>query len=137
MTYISLSYIGHCFKIWRIYQRTKSDNGAQTSTESYKWLLYNAYIRKKKSTSLSMICVFAQIIQSWKTLISKITIRNFSACTQKKKIHVTFKIWRIVQRTKSNKNGAQNTFKYQKGIIKIAIILGVSAHVRKKLPCLY
>ena len=37
----------------------------------------------KSSTSLLRICVYAQIIQCWKTLISKIIMRNFCACTQK------------------------------------------------------
>ena len=37
----------------------------------------------KKFTSLLRICVFAQIIQSLTTLLSKITIRNFCACMQK------------------------------------------------------
>ena len=41
----------------------------------------SAHIRKK-STSLLRICVFTQIILSLKTLLSQITIRNFSACTQ-------------------------------------------------------
>ena len=35
------------------------------------------------STSLLMICVYAQIIQRWKTLLSKIIIRNICVCTQK------------------------------------------------------
>ena len=38
---------------------------------------------QKTSTSLLRICVCAQIIQRWKTLLSKITIRSFCACTQK------------------------------------------------------
>ena len=38
---------------------------------------------QKTSTSLLKICVYAQIIQCWKTLLSKIIIRNFCACTQK------------------------------------------------------
>ena len=33
--------------------------------------------------SLLRICVYAQIIQCWKTLLSQIIIRNFCACTQK------------------------------------------------------
>ena len=33
--------------------------------------------------SLLRICVNAQIIQCWKTLLSQIIIRNFCACTQK------------------------------------------------------
>ena len=37
----------------------------------------------KSSTSLLRICVYAQIIQCWKTLLSEIIIRNFCACTQK------------------------------------------------------
>ena len=37
----------------------------------------------KTSTLLLRICVYAQIIQHWKTSLSKITIRNFCACTQK------------------------------------------------------
>ena len=37
----------------------------------------------KTSTSLLRICVYTQIIQRWKTLLSKITIRNFCVCTQK------------------------------------------------------
>ena len=36
----------------------------------------------KTSTSLLRIYVYAQIIQHWKTLLSKITIRNFCVCTQ-------------------------------------------------------
>ena len=38
---------------------------------------------QKSSTSLLRICVYAQIIQRWKTLLSEIIIRNFCACTQK------------------------------------------------------
>ena len=38
---------------------------------------------QNSSTSLLRICVYAQIIQCWKTLLSKIIIRNFCACTQK------------------------------------------------------
>ena len=37
----------------------------------------------KTSMLLLRICVYAQIIQHWKTSLSKITIRNFCACTQK------------------------------------------------------
>ena len=43
----------------------------------------SAHVRKKTSTSLLRICVYAQIIQCWKTLLSEIIIRNFCACTQK------------------------------------------------------
>ena len=38
---------------------------------------------QKSSTSLLRICVYAHIIQCWKTLLSKIIIRNFCACMQK------------------------------------------------------
>ena len=41
----------------------------------------SAHVRKT-SMSLLRICVYAQIIQRWKTLLSKITIRNFCECTQ-------------------------------------------------------
>ena len=37
----------------------------------------------KTSTLLLRICVYAQKIQRWKTLLSKITIRDFCTCTQK------------------------------------------------------
>ena len=90
---------------------------------------------RKKSTSILRFCVFAQIIQSWKTLFSKSPL-GISAHVHKN-CHVSFKIWRICQHTKSNNNGAQNTFTYLKGNIQIVINLEVSAHVRKKLPCLY
>ena len=83
----TLDHLHVSFKIWRIYQRTKSNNGAQTSTylytELYKSLFGISAHICKKSTSLLRICVFAQIIQSLTTLLSKITIRNFCACTQK------------------------------------------------------
>ena len=92
-------------------------------------------IYAKKFTSLLSICVFAQIIQSLTTLSSKITIRN--SAHVRKNFHVSFKIWRICQRTKSKNNDAQNTSTYLKGIIQMVINLGVSAHVRKKLPRLY
>ena len=73
--------------------------------------------------------MFVQIIQSLKTLLSK-SLLGISAHVRKTS-HVSSKIWRICQRTKSNNNGAQNTFTHLKGIIQIAIDLGVSAHVRK------
>ena len=38
---------------------------------------------QKSSRSLLRICVYAQKIQCWKTLLSEIIIRNFYACTQK------------------------------------------------------
>ena len=104
--------------------------------ELYKSLFGISVHICKKPTSLLRICVFAQIIQSWKTLLSKITIWKFSAHVRKF-FHVSIKIWRICQRTKSNSNCAQNTSTYIKGIIQIAINLGVPAHVRKKLPGLY
>ena len=44
----------------------------------------------KTSTLLLRICVYAQIIQRWKTLLSKITLRNFLACTQKN-FHLSIK----------------------------------------------
>ena len=55
------------------------------------------------------------------------------------KFHVSISIWRIYQRTKSNKNNAQNTSTYPKEIIPFAISLGVSVHVRKNFPrlCIY
>ena len=37
----------------------------------------------KTSTSVTRICVHAQIIQHWKILLSEITIRNFCTYTQK------------------------------------------------------
>ena len=85
---------------------------------------------RKKSTSILRFCVFAQIIQSWKTLFSKSPL-GISAHVHKN-CHVSFKIWRICQRTKSNNNGAQNTYTYLKGNIQIVINLEVSVHVRKK-----
>ena len=53
-----------------------------------------------------------------------------------KNFHASIKIWRTCQRTKYN-NDAQNTSTYLKGVIQITVNLGVSAHVRKKLPRLY
>ena len=47
-----------------------------------RYLEFLCICAKKKSTSLLRFCLFAQIIQSWKTLLSKITIRNFCTCTQ-------------------------------------------------------
>ena len=38
---------------------------------------------KKTSTFPLRFCVYAQINQRWKTLLSKIALRNFCACTQK------------------------------------------------------
>ena len=81
--------------------------------------------------------MFAQIIQSLKTLLSK-SLLGISVHVRKT-FHGSSKIWRICQRTKSNNNGAQNTSTHLKGIIQIAIALGVSAHVRKtmQVPRLY
>ena len=43
----------------------------------------SAHVHKKESTFLIRICVYAQIIQRWNTLLSKIIFRNFCVCTQK------------------------------------------------------
>ena len=51
--------------------------------ELYKSLFGVSAHIGKKSTSLLRLYVFAQMIQSWKTLLSKITIRNVCTCTQK------------------------------------------------------
>ena len=74
----------------------------------------SAHVRKKTCMSLLGICLYAQIIQRWKTLLSKITIRNFCACTQKS-FHVATKDLRIyaptiqqiiiVQKRKNSKSG--------------------------------
>ena len=63
--------------------------------------------------------MFAQIIQSWKTLLSK-SLLGISAHVHKN-FHVSIMIWHICQLTKSNNNGAQNTSTYLKRIIQIAI----------------
>ena len=46
---------------------------------------YTEFLRRcaKTSTFLLRICVYAQIIQPWKTLLFEIIIRNFCECTQK------------------------------------------------------
>ena len=46
---------------------------------------YQEFLRTYAKTSSSPLrfCVYAQIIHCWKTLLSKITIRNFCARTQK------------------------------------------------------
>ena len=77
--------------IWRIYQCTKSNNNDAQNIYTYpKGIIHfaidlgvSAHVRKKFPRLCKNICVYAQIIQRWKTLLSKITIRNFCACTQK------------------------------------------------------
>ena len=51
--------------------------------ELYKSLFgISAHLRNNTPLAIK-ICVFAQIIRSWKLLLSNITIRIFCACTQK------------------------------------------------------
>ena len=89
----------------------------------------------KKSTSLLRISVFAQVIQSWKTLLSKSLLG--SSAHVRKKYHVSIKIWSTCQRTKYN-NDAQNTLTYLKGIMQIAVNLGTqkSFHASIRI-CVY
>ena len=54
------------------------------------WLRSFCPCMQKTSTPLLRICIYAQIIQRWKTLLSKITISNFCAHTQKN-VHVSIK----------------------------------------------
>ena len=58
---------------------------------------------QKTSTFLLRICVYVQIIQRWKTLLTEIIIRNFCACMQKSS---TSLLWicvyaQIIQRWKT------------------------------------
>ena len=80
----------------------------------------------KTSTLLLRICVYAQIIQRWKTLLSKITLRNFLACTQKN-FHLSIKDLPAC---------TNNTIQRRK-IFLSNITIGISAHVRKNLLRLY
>ena len=58
------------------------NNDAQNTSTYLKGIIQIA-IYLGVSAPLLRICVYAPIIQRWKTLLSKITFRNFCACTQK------------------------------------------------------
>ena len=83
----TLDYLHVSISIWQICQRTKSNNGAHLTSvriymEFYSSLFgISARFMQKIHVSIKGY-VFAQIIQSWETVLSKITIRNFCACTQ-------------------------------------------------------
>ena len=77
---------------------------------------------QKTSTPLSRICVYAQIIQRWKTLLSKITIRNLCARTSLLRICVYAQ---LIQRRQTL------------GLCYLKSLLGISGCVRKKLRRLY
>ena len=84
---------------------------------------YKEFLREyaKTSTSLLRICVYARIIQCWKTLLSKIAIRNFCARKQKTSTSL-FRVCVYAQRIQCWNPKS---------------LLGISAHVRKKLPRFY
>ena len=58
------------------------------------WLRSFCPCMQKTSTPLLRICIYAQTIQRWKTLLSKITVSNFCAHTQKN-FHVSIKDLRM------------------------------------------
>ena len=82
----TLDYLHVSIKIWRICQRTKSNNnGVQNKGNYTSRFTFRSFCActQKTSKPLLRICVYAQIIQRWKTLLYKTTIRNFCACTKK------------------------------------------------------